>query len=341
MAHTTIANLAHAPVEVLLEALQERQPALNSIANSPLVISDPRNFANRALEDGATQIEIPILSPLTGGYTLQNPGNPPTVDNITSGRQVAPVFYREKAWGRDAFAKAQSGLDPIAFMVDRILNVRNDDIEATLVAILNGIFASADFASLIYDSSVNEEPVGDPGSDVPFSPTIFHRLTGLLGIKEDDLLGGIITMHTAVRTGLKIADEIDDVRDSEGSLLFQTFKGMRIVVDDRLVRAGTTDGFVYPVTIAAPQTVVWSVADQNQDGTESSSLAFDSDIPNLRKALYDRVVSLLHVNGAKFVGTGVAAGGPTDVQVATADNYETTYVNVLETRIVRTEVNAG
>jgi hypothetical protein len=340
MAHTTIANMAHAPVEVLLEAIQERQPALNSIANSPLIISDPRNFANRALEDGATQIEIPILSPVTGGYTLQNPGNPPVVDNITSGRQVAPVFYREKAWGRDAFAKAQSGTDPIAWIVDRILNVRNDDIEATLIAILNGIFASADFSGLIYDASVNEDPTGTPGNDVPFSPTVFHNLTGLLGIKEDDLLGGIMTMHTKVRTDLKIADELDEVRDSEGNLLFQSYKGMRIIVDDRLSRAGTTSGTVYPVTIAAPQTTVWSVADQNQDGTESSSLAFDNDVPNLRKALYDRVVSLLHINGAKFVGAGIASGGPTDAQVATADNYETTYVNVLETRIVRTEVNA-
>lgn len=341
MAYTTITDLSHAPVEVLLEALQERQPRLNSIANSPLVIDDPRNFANRALEDGATQIDIPILSPVTGGYTLQDPGTPPTVDNITSDRQVAPVFYREKAWGRDAFARAQSGLDPIAWIVDRILNVRNDDIESTLIAVLNGIFASADFASLLYDASVNENPVGAPGSNVAFTPTVFHRLTGLLGIKEDDLLGGIITMHTAVRTDLKIADELDEVRDSEGNLLFQSYKGMRIVVDDRLSRAGATSGTVYPVTIAAPQTTVWSVADQGTDGTESSSLAFDNDIPNLRKALYDRVVSLLHINGAKWVGAGVAAGGPTDAQVATADNYETTYVNVLETRIVRTEVNAG
>lgn len=346
MAHTTITDLAHAPVEVLLAAMQERQPRLNTIFNSALLLQDPRNFANRALEDGATQIEIPILSPVTGGYTLQNPGNPPTPDNITSDRQVTPVMYREKAWGRDAFARAQSGIDPMAWIVDRILNVRFDDAEDALINVLNGIFASSDFSDLILDLSVNEDPVGAPGSNVPFSTDAFHDLTGILGIKEDDLLGGIVTMHTKVRTALKKADEIDDVRDSEGNLLFQSYKGMRIVPDDRLIRDGTTSGKVYPVTIAAPQSTLLNFADQGEDGTESSSLAFDNDVPNLRKALYDRIVALIHVNGTKWVPTGpdpdltVAKGGPTDAQLATADAWETTYVNVKETRIVRTEVNA-
>lgn len=342
MAHTTITDLAHAPVEVLLAAIQERQPELNNISNSALIIKDPRNFANRALEDGATKIDIPILAPIQGGYTIQNPGTPPAIDNISSGRQVAPVMYREKAWGHDAFAKAQSGLDPMSWIVDRILTVRNDGIEEALVNILNGIFASAQFATLILPTSVNEDPVGVPGNDVPMSNDIFHDLTGILGMKEDDLLGGIITMHTKVRTLLKKQDElVDVVADSQGvSIQFQTYKGMRVLVDDRLSRAGTTSGTVYPVTIAAPQTTIWSEATQSQDGTESSSLAFDTDIPNLRKALYDRVVTLLHVNGAKWVGAAAAQGGPSNAELATANNFETTYVEVKETRIVRAEINA-
>ena len=71
MAATTIADLAHAPVELLLAAIQERQPRMNRIFNSPLVLQDPRNFANRALEDGAIVVELPIISPLTGTYTAK------------------------------------------------------------------------------------------------------------------------------------------------------------------------------------------------------------------------------------------------------------------------------
>lgn len=347
MAHTTIDNLAHAPVELLLSAIQERQARVNSILNSALVLQDSRNFANRALEDGAVDIEIPLISPLPGGYTLQNPGTPPNVDNITSGRQKAPVVYREKAWGRDAFAAAQSGIDPFSYIVDRINNVRYDGCEGSLISILEGIFASDDFASLILSTSVNEDPVGDSGSNVYFDADAFHDMTGIFGIKEDDLLGGTITMHSRVRTWLKKLDEIDTVKPSEGGLEFQVYKGLRIVVDDRLVRDGTTSGSVYPITIAAPGTVVFNIATQNQDGTESSSLAFDSDVPNLRKALYDRVVTVTHVNGTVWTPADadggaltIAKGGPTDVQFATANAWGTAYSEVKETRIARGEFNA-
>lgn len=349
MPHTTINDLAHAPVELLLAALQERQPRVNSILNSPLVIQDPRNFANRAIEDGATQVDIPLISPVPGGYTLQNPGNPPTVDNITSGRQVAPVLYREKAWGRDAFAASQSGIDPFAYIVDQVLNVRFDGAEGALIAALEGIFSSADFADLklVTSTPINEDPVGNPSGNKYMDANVFHDMTGIFGIKEDDLLGGIITMHSKVRTWLKKLDEIDTVKPSSGGLEFQTYKGLRVVVDDRLVRDGITSGKVYPVTIAAPQTVIFNIAAQGQDGTTSSSLAYDSDIPNLRKALYDRVVMVAHVNGAVWrpdLATGgaldIAKGGPTDVQLGTANAWKTAYTNVKETRIVRTEVNA-
>jgi len=346
MAATTIANLAHAPVELLLAAIQERQPRLNRILNSALVLQDPRNFANRALEDGATKVEIPLISPVTGGYSIQNPGTPPTIDNITSGRQIAPVLYREKAWGRDAFAAAQSGIDPFAYIVDKILNLRYDAAETVIINQLIGMFKSDDFASLVLSTSVNEAPVGVPASNVYFDADAFHDLTGIFGIKEDDLAGGIILMHSKMRTYLKKQDELDTVKPSSGGLEFNTYKGLRVVVDDRLVRAGTTSGFVYSVTILAPQTIVFNIAVQGQDGTTSSSLAYDSDIPNLTKALYDRVVSIAHINGTIWtpaLATGgaltVVTGGPSDTQLTTANAWNTAYTNVKETRVARGEFN--
>lgn len=348
MAATTITNLAHAPMELLLAAIQERQPRLNRLLNSQIVLQDPRNFANRALEDGATKVEIPLISPVTGGYSIQNPGTPPVIDNITSGRQVSPVFYREKAWGRDAFSAAQSGMDPFAAIVDKILNLRFDAAETVIINQLLGMFKSSDFASLILATGANEAPVGTPANNVYFDADAFHDLTGIFGIKEDDMVGGAITMHSKMRTYLKKQDEIDTVKPSGGGLEFVTYKGLRIVVDDRFVRAGTTSGFVYPVTILAPQTIVFNIATQGQDGTTSSSLAYDSDIPNLTKALYDRVVSLCHINGTVWrpdlaqggsIIPAIVKGGPSDTQLNTQNAWKTAYTNVKETRVARGEFN--
>lgn len=348
MAATTIADLAHAPVELLLAAVQERQPRLNRLLTSPLVVQDPRNFANRALEDGAVEVEMPIISPVSGTYTGQNPGTPPTINGISSKRQKAPVVYREAAWGRDAFAAAQSGIDPFAYIVDKIINVRHDNAENMLINQQIGLFKSTDFADLILDTDFTEDPVGAPGDKSFFDADAFHDLTGIFGIKEDDMIGGIITMHSKLRTYLKKQDELDTVKPSSGGLEFLTYKGLRVVVDDRLVRAGTTSGFIYPVTIYAPGTVIFNLATQGTDGTTSSSLAYDSDIPNLTKALYDRIVMVAHVNGCIWRPDLAQGGsiegaiddcGPTDAQLATQGVWKTAYVNVKETRIARGEFN--
>jgi hypothetical protein len=348
MAFTTIDDLLHAPAEMLLAAIAERQPRLNSIFNSPILLKTGVNYAQRALEDGAIAIEMPLIAPVEGGYTGQNPGTPPNIDNISSIRQKSPVFYREKAWGRDSFSMAQGGIgDPLNWVLDKVLNVRLDGMEDTLLSIHDGIFASDDFQDLILDADVNEDALNTPGDNVYFDADVFHDLTGILGIKEDDLAGGIITMHPKVRTKLKKLEENDFVPASKSQgIPFDTYKGLRVVVDDRLVRDGTTSGKVYPVTISAPQSTIMQLAPQGQDGTTASSLAFDSDIPNLRKALYDRIVGIVHVNGVIWTPTGpnpdltIAKCGPTNVQLATEAAWNTAYTNVKETRIVRVEVNA-
>jgi hypothetical protein len=268
-------------------------------------------------------------------------------DNITSGRQKAPMVYREKAWGRDAFSAAMSGLDPLTFIIDRVLNVRLDGAEDQWLAELDGIFASADFASLILDTDVNEAPVASPGDNVFFDADVFHDLTGILGIRENDLVGGTIVMHPKVRTKLKKLDETDFVPGSKSNgIPFDTYKGLRLVVDNRAIRDGTSDGKVYPVTIAAPRSTILNIAKQSSDGTTSSSLAYWSDTPNLFKALYDRIAVLCHVNGTIWNPNGpnpdltIAKCGPTDAQLKTADAWETAYTDVMNTRIVRALVNA-
>lgn len=343
MAHTTIANLASWPIQVVLAALRDRQPARNSILTSALAMSDPR-WAQRCVDDGAVTLEFPVLSPVPGGYTLQNPGTPPTPDNITARSQKAVALYREKAWGRDAFAVSQSGLDPLSVVADTLNNLRFDSWETTLIAQLKGIFLSSAFSGLSI-TTPNESPISSPGSNVLWDTDIFHDTIGILGMREDDLNGGIIVMHPKLRTFLKKADEIDYVKASSGTVTLETYKGLRIVVDDRLRRVVNTTGYVYTFYIMAPNTVVFSMAAQSADGTLSSSLAFDSDVPNLRKALYDRTVCMVHVNGTIWqpasadVPPTVATAGPTDTQLALANAWGCAYADKKNMRIVWGEVN--
>jgi len=345
MAHTTITNLAHAPIQIILAALTEARLKRRSIFGSPVVVSDS-TWANRVVNEGGVQIEIPVYRPLTGGYTLQNPGSPPSVDNMTSDKQVAAAIYREKAWGRDSFARAQSGMDPLNYFSQQVVAVRDEDLEGSLINILTGVFKSSAFSSLTLANSVNEAPVGSPGSNVQFTANAFHDTVNLLGEREDDLRGGTIFMHSKLRTYLKKLDEITYVKGSDGSFDLELYKGLRVVVDDRLRRAGTTSGFVYQMYVAAPGSIVLSEAVQSEDGTLAASLAFDRDIPNLRAALYDRIVSIIHINGTKWTpasATGgaltVATAGPTDAQFATQNAWGLAVSRAGAIKVVRAEFN--
>lgn len=345
MAHTTITNLAHAPIQIILAAITEMRLKRRSLFNSPVVRQD-NTWASRCVTEGGVQIEIPILKPLTGGYTLQNPGTPPTVDNMTSDKQVMPIMYREKAWGRDSFSASQSGMDPLNYFAQQVNAVRDEDMESSLVSLLTGVFKSSAFSALTLSNSVNEAPVGSPGSNVQFNANAFHDILNILGEREDDIVGGTILMHSKLRTYLKKLDEIQYVKGSDGQPDLPIYKGLRIVVDDRLRRAGTTSGFVYPLYIAAPGSIILSQAPQSEDGTLSSSLAFDKDIPNLRAALYDRIVYGLHVNGTKWQPASASGGaltvakaGPTEAQLATVDAWGLVSSRVGDVKVVRGEFN--
>lgn len=349
MAFTTIDDLLHAPVQILVKAIRERQPRRNSIMTSPLVIRDSA-WANRAVTEGGTSIEIPLIKPVPGGYTLQNPGTPATVDALGSAKQTAAVCYREKAWGRDAFAAGMSGVDPLNWLADAINNVRFDKQEAQIIAMLLGIFKSTGFTGLNYNvafsKTVNEAPVGVPASNLYWDTDVFHDTVSILDIREDDLRGGVMFVHPKHRTYLKKADELDTVKASTGDFLMETYKGLRVVVDNRLVRAGTTSGFVYRYFIAAPGSVIVSQADQSGDGTTVSSLAPDVDVPNLRKALWDRITDIVHVNGCSWSpataqggALTVAKGGPTDAQFATQNAWVLKSTSAGEVKVLTGEVN--
>jgi hypothetical protein len=115
---------------------------------------------------------------------------------------------------------------------------------------------------------------------------------------------------------IAVLNDAEDVRDSEGNLLYQAYMGRRIIVDDGLpVVAGTTDGFKYVSVLFGPAAFGYGVGspevpvEVERDGAAADGGGVET--------LWERNTWLLHPAGFQQVGTP-AGNSFTQTELATA-----------------------
>jgi hypothetical protein len=164
-----------------------------------------------------------------------------------------------------------------------------------------------------------------------------------MGQAMEKLEGGIIFAHTDIVTSLQIQDEIDFIRSSEGKFLYRAWKGLRVVVDDSLKRAGATSGSVYYTLICAPGSVIFDQKPQIFTDKPGEVAAVQVDLTQLSTndvVIYDRTRYCVHPQGAKWVGTPTYAdAGPSDTELATAANWNLALNDVRNSGIVVVRTN--
>jgi hypothetical protein len=123
-------------------------------------------------------------------------------------------------------------------------------------------------------------------------------------------------------------NDAEDVRDSEGNLLYRAYMGRRIIVDDSLPAvAGTTDGVKYTSVLFGPGIFGYG------EGSPLNPVALDEDESAADGAgveeLWLRKTWLLHPFG--FQQTGTPSGNSfTQAELATAAVWS----RVLERKLV-------
>ncbi|MDZ4135547.1 MAG: hypothetical protein U1D06_08130 [Paracoccaceae bacterium] len=156
-------------------------------------------------------------------------------------------------------ASELSGDDALARIQTRAAAYWSRQVQRRLIASLNGVLAdnvANDGGDMVLDIS------GGVGAAALFSAAAVIDAAGTLG----DQMGGVagLALHSDVyRLALK-NDMIQTIPDSQGSM-FQTFRGMAVVVDDLLpVAAGA-----YTSVLFTPGAVGWGMtAPRVADGAE-------------------------------------------------------------------------
>lgn len=341
--------------DVWIQGLNEKMRAFPSLISSPLVRQSPE-FDALASGAGIT-VNMPYFRDITDQNDAPQVENAePTMQNIGSGKQIAAICNRETGNSATALAAAVSGTDPVANMTMQLAKRRQKQRNATLIAQLGGIFgfssgpAGAGALSSMRNDIFSETGV-NPGAPQLISGFNFIDTIALLGELADTTLGGGIFLHPTIRGSLIKQDQIAFQHYSlqAGTLLTgpapaesagaaEYYKGYRVFVSNRLVRAGGVNGYVFATYIAAPGTFAWGEKSQvggtGADGAiDVASLNFVKWVPTNVANIYDRSRFILHPNGLKWVGV---PGGQsaTDTEFLTAANWNLDYASADRVGIV-------
>lgn len=340
-AATTIANL-WIP-EVWINGVAEAINNTNALITSPAVVGSP--IFDQAATYGGTTVEVPNFREPNFDDEQQVEGTGPTVNNLTSGKQVAPIINRVSALGATSLAQQLSqindaSLDPVTYINQIIARQRLRQRQKTLLSILNGVFGVGAGAFNALRTANFTENQSNQTTAHFLDADMFIDATQKLGVMKEKLTaGGVIIMHSQVEANLAKMELIDYIKDSQGKIRLRTYMDIPVYIDDTLSRAGTTSGTVYTTYVLAPGSIAMGDKPQSNVIGDMASLLKKEDEDTNVVSFYDRTRFILHPYGARWKGTPAADHSPTNTELATQANWESALSDVKNAGIVQIVTN--
>ena len=174
-------------------------------------------------------------------------------------------------------------------------------MQATVLSILEGVFAAPSMAPNVYDT------------DVRISADNAILAIQCLGDAKSKLTG--FMMHSAVEADLARQDLIDFVKDSSVSAEVPTYLGKRVIVDDGCPVANG----VYTTYIFGQGAIGYGEGGAPVP-TETTRDALSGD-----DILVNRRHFLLHPRGVRWTDAAVAGSSPTNAELANPANWLRVY----------------
>ncbi len=328
MATTRLSDIID--VEIFQDLPQVNGPEKTAFFQSGIVTR------NAMLDTMASQpgklIELPYWNDLDGAdevnYSSDNPASNATPSKITQGEQIARKAFVNKGWSTanlaSELAMGGEAMDAIRAKTDMYFQRQ---WQRRLIAAVKGVMAdnvANDDGDMVYD--IAAEAVASQGADTRFSRDAFIEAAYTMGDQVDGVTA--IAVHSMVAKQITKLNDAEDVRDSEGNLLYRAYMGRRIIVDDSLPAvAGTTDGVKYTSVLFGPGIFGYG------EGSPLNPVALDEDESAADGAgveeLWLRKTWLLHPFGFQQVGTP-SGNSFTQAELATAAVWS----RVLERKLV-------
>jgi len=268
------------------------------------IISDVPEAALLGQKGGAL-ITMPFWPDLSGESEVLSDSTPLGVNKIQAGADVAVLHARGKAWGANDLAQALAGSDPLNAIADLSAGYWTREMQKMLIAELKGVFAAASMSGNLHDIS------GGAGAAAVIDSKVIVDAAYKLGDNSDQLVA--IAMHSSTMAKLVKDNLIEYVKDADGNILYATYMGKRVIVDDGMpVSGGVHTSYLFGAGAVGYHEVPAPVPVE----TDRDSLQGDDILINRRHFV-------LHPRGVKWAG---AAGlAPNNAGLAVGTNWERVY----------------
>lgn len=289
--------------ELFSAYVSQRTTAVNRIIQSGIAISHPE--FNALASSGGRTLNMPFWNFIGGDDEVLDDSKALTPDKMSTSQDIAARLLRGKAWASNILAGALAGSDPMRALGDMVAVWWATQEQKTFVSILRGVFASATMVEHINDKSTAN-----------ISGQLILDTKQKLGDNAEKLK--VLLMHSAVKTELQKQNLISTIPTSRGEVMFDTFLGYPVIVDDTVPNdAGVYNTYLFGNGTFGRGEGVPTSMDGWQSKVDSDILAGE-DVLAVRKAL------VLHPFGVRWIGN-VTGSSPTNAELATGTNWERIY----------------
>jgi len=335
--------------DIWINGMREAQATFPSILNSGIAVETQtaRDLASGAGISG----NLPFFLDITDqSDAIQVEDTAPSIQGAGTDKQVAPILNRVTANGASALSGQVSGADPVQELINQMVARRMKQRNATLIALVRGAFAGLGAASASAPLSANrvdsfDESGTDATADQTFNADLFINAKALLGELQDSLNVGGLLLHPNVLASLEISDK-DSFKTGVESQLgpIRTYRGVPVFTSSLLVRAGTSNGYVYDSYLFSKGVVGVGEKPQvagaiNDPVLDVASLNIQIDAAKNNYTVYDRTRFVMHLNGMKWTGTP-SGQSATNAELGTVGNWSYVLSSASRAGIVSVRTNA-
>lgn len=319
--------------DVWIEEMRENQSTYPSVFTSGIVTQSEQ--LNQIASGAGVSVHVPFFKDITDqGDEVQVENVGPTTDNgQPSGQMIAVPMNRVTKNSVTALSGQVSGADPLGSIISQMVPRRLKQRNTTLISLVRGLFGAVGAANGAGALSANRyggttaeiftETLAGQTSANLVSADVFIYTKALLGENADELANGVFLCHPNIKARLESLDALNFKTGVPSALGFtiNTYRGVPIITSSKLVRAGTTSGFVYDSYLITKGTVGYGEKPQQGDVVDAASLQYFKDPDKNNEFIYDRTRCIMHVNGTKWVGTP-AGQSVANSELQTAGNWQ-------------------
>ena len=292
---------------------QQAQLQLNRFLSSGVAVQDGTIATQIAA--GGILGEVSNFKPLTVGepnYSTDDPTQLSTPQNISSETQKFRAAPRNNSWSTMDLARELALEDPVAAITGRIGAFWATDDEKRIIYSLLGILADN-------EANDSEDMVIDVATDASGAVTDAERIGGervidalqTLGDHKDSIT--TIGIHSAIHARLQKQNLIQYVRDADNNIMFPTYMGKRLIVDDSLPAIAGSNRVTYTCVLFGGS--VFGGADGRVTNPSETLRVPNGGNGGGYDVIFSRVNNVWHPYGFSFL-SDTLTGGAASARIA-------------------------